>query len=296
MKFLIYHKPGQHQINSVMQAAFKGAEKAGFHPVWRDSSGFNPMQTENAGVVWLWSLQLRNREILTAYHRQGIPVIVSDLGYLKRGNSSASKNAYYQMGLNQLNWLPPQACSPERFRQLKIAFPAESRRSSVNDPILLCGQVPDDAQHGMDLNSLKNWASRTLAAIRCYTKRPVIWRPHPLSFFSLPGTDGYSNPEQEELSQCLRVCHALVTHNSNSGNEALLKGIPVFCSATADCTYTSVANTDLSRIETPAFLLDAVRQYFYRLAYAQWTREEMATGKCFDFLRNCGLQKLSQDG
>ena len=255
MKLIIYHKPNQNNVNQVMAAIFDGAIHIGLTPVWRDSTQFNSDNIEAAALVFLWGLppETANREILYGYQQRNIPVLISDLGYLKRGTDSMTTGAYYQLGINQLNWLPPCCCEENRFQQLGLILPTEKQQTNSSSPVLLCGQVPNDAQHQMSKSQIKAWSFETLTHIRTYSQRPVIWRPHPLAPFKINGADGFSDPSQESLSNILGKAHMLISYNSNSGIEALLQGIPVFCDSKAHCTYSEVANLDLSMIVEPDF-------------------------------------------
>ena len=59
-----------------------------------------------------------------------------------------------------------------------------------------------------------------------------------------------------------------------------MKGVPVFCDEAA--MYAEYANTDIDNIEKP--LTFNLQEYFSRLAYSQWTCEEIVRGEKWEFL------------
>ncbi|MCK5746427.1 MAG: hypothetical protein KAH44_09430, partial [Oricola sp.] len=69
--------------------------------------------------------------------------------------------------------------------------------------------------------------------------------------------------------------HCIVTINSNIGHEALINGVPVICDPGAP--YAELANDCFSE---GLFMPDAKlrKKYFSRLAYGQWTLEEIRSG------------------
>lgn len=71
---------------------------------------------------------------------------------------------------------------------------------------------------------------------------------------------------------------ALVTYTSNAATEAILEGVPVFC--TGDCAAQAMGSKDLSRIEKPNYP-DWREKWAATLAANQWTLEEMAAGDCW---------------
>jgi hypothetical protein len=63
----------------------------------------------------------------------------------------------------------------------------------------------------------------------------------------------------------------------------LLAGVPVFCDPRA--MYAQLANLDLAALEEPFFPSAEERwAYFARLAWAQWTLDELRTGAPLQFL------------
>ena len=69
-----------------------------------------------------------------------------------------------------------------------------------------------------------------------------------------------------------------MTCASNAAVEALLSGVPVFC--TGPCAAYRMGKPDVTEIETPA-LPDDRERWARVLAANQWTLDEMADGTCW---------------
>jgi hypothetical protein len=229
-------------------------------------------------------------------NRKGIPVLILELGYLKRPKSKRvgsrwtpepTEGDYYQVGLNGLCWLPPAgSCPGDRFENLKIT--RRKTRKTKGETILILGQTVGDAQHNYDLRKMIAWLTRTITTIKTESKREIVWRPHPKQEGTITsgplakpgGADRVSLPSQASLEKDIQDCHAAVTINSTAGNFALLAGAPVFCEPFA--IYKEVANADLTGIDRPHFY--DTGDYFNRLAYAQWTKDEIKEGAYLEFM------------
>lgn len=219
--------------------------------------------------------------IVETHHRHGKPVILLELGYLRRGTTCLKvAPGYFQASLNRLCWLPPDDCPSDRFEALGMPLAPERKRQKKTGDILILGQVPDDGQHLLDEAALSAWYVAAVEKIRQHTDRKIVFRPHPkIAHRNLcPNADEMQTGVP--LEEALAAAHACVTYNSTAGTEALLAAVPVVCSPAA--MYAPWAETDFAAIEKPA--VGDREQYFARLAYAQWTHEELRSGDAFRFL------------
>lgn len=223
-------------------------------------------------------LRGEKRGAVECFNSLGIPVIVTDLGYVRR-------REYFQTSLNTIGWVPPFPCPPDRFTQLGVAL---QPRQAKGEDIVVLGQVPGDAQHAMTDEELLGWAQLTIYKLRKQTKRRIIWRTHPYitpekASAEEVGADEVSLGVMTPLDADLGRAHAVVTFNSTAGIEALMAGIPVFCSPRA--FYSPLCNRLSSDIEKPHFPSDTQRQdFFNRLAYAQWSKGELKSGQAARWL------------
>ncbi|MEI2416210.1 hypothetical protein V8Z80_08500 [Orrella sp. JC864] len=205
------------------------------------------------------------RRVRDTYAAAGVPVVVIDWGYMRRVNDPSEAAAgYFQVGLAGLNRVPAFACPPDRFDALGLEVVEQG-----GDPqgyVLVCGQVPGDAAHGLDAEALQSWLAEQLGA-----RAGAVYRPHPRGGVDLPGVESDRRP----LAESLAGARLVVAYNSNVGHDALLAGVPVVCGPGA--AYEDLAGEQLPSIEDR-------RAYFARLAYGQWTLEEMRSGQCQRFL------------
>jgi hypothetical protein len=105
-----------------------------------------------------------------------------------------------------------------------------------------------------------DWVAKVTAELEAHTDRELRIR---------------RKGERRPLSEDLRGAWALVTHMSCSAVEALLAGIPVFC--TGRCAARWMGTSDLSLIEEPVFP-ERREEWAALLAANQWTEEEFRNG------------------
>lgn len=203
--------------------------------------------------------------VVRAYMAADIPAVVFDFGYLNRVNSKADfEFGHFQFSLGGLNQPPAFACPSDRFDALDM--PVVEQGGNPDGYVLLCGQVPGDAAHGMDPQTLRTWLREQEQKYDT-----VLYRPHPRGGIALPG----AKTDYSELADALAGARLVVTYNSNVGHDALLAGIPVVCAGPA--AYSALAGEQLPTLADR-------RAYFFRVAYGQWTLEEMRSGACPTFL------------
>jgi hypothetical protein len=83
------------------------------------------------------------------------------------------------------------------------------------------------------------------------------------------------------LAEDLAEAHAVVTFNSNTAVDALLNGIPVFAHDQGSMCW-PVANKSLISVDVPN--KPDRSQWLSDFAYAQWTPEEMRSGRAWQHL------------
>lgn len=110
----------------------------------------------------------------------------------------------------------------------------------------------------------QDWLKAVLDVLQANTERPIQIRYKPV--------DGVP---QRSLAEDLQDCHALVTHMSNTAVEAVIAGVPVFC--TGRCAGLAMGKSDLTEIEFPTYPDRA--GWVAALAANQWTLQELRDGK-----------------
>lgn len=214
----------------------------------------------------------QEREARKFLESVGVPLVVMDLGYFKRAKGSTDRDGYNQVGIGRIGWVPDCEVDSSRWDALGIADasePVANRPKSV----LVLGQVPNDSQHGFTEKQLNRWFDERTADFRAqgYT---VVFRPHPCHLKGkAPTCDRISSPTLCTLSKALAECSHVVTYNSTAGLEAILAGVPVVCHESAHYHH---IRYESSRSE--------VMRHFHRLAWSQWTCDEIESGAPIRFL------------
>jgi len=246
--------PGSNQ-NAI--ALYSGCKAAGFTPEYLAPSGFHPNDhVKGIRLVCVLGLRPRSKSIFDYYTKLKILVLVIDSAYILR-----SKH-YMQLGLNGLNWIPPDA--PHDRAESMGLIPKGTAKSKRGDKILICRQKPGDAQH--DIPNVDAWIDEIKKKIQKISNREIIDRPHPQVASA-----------KTTLAQDLSESWCMVTYNSTAAYEAMIVGVPVFCGESA--VYKECASTDFSKIEKPYSPTIKNRQKLLdRLAWAQFKHDEIAAG------------------
>jgi hypothetical protein len=214
-------------------------------------------------------------ELHTAYRGRGVDVFILELPRLRASISAERKALAEAWALfpNDLQALP------HRVGNDAVVWGPLAHHEARE--VLVCGQKPNDAAHGMDQRACVRWARETIALAHMQFRKPVCFRPHPSDVLLDPnetfGATSVSRPSRESLREALSRAWAVVTYNSTSGVDAIDAGVPVFYTATADrVSYRDYAAPlgaplrKLTKSERAACLS--------RMAATQWTRPQMEDG------------------
>lgn len=266
----------------VLSAAFRaGALARGWQVRRRSANDFKRGDTEPFDVAFVYSLRSRGAdEVLVAYAKANVPVVVTDYGYIKRACQEAFGGGgdYWQVGLGGLNSLPDFVCPPDRFDALGIDV--KERGGDPDGYVLVAGQHEGDPSHGRtDAEGLRRWAT-TQCEFWKGQGAPVAFRPHPFSPTLVPETEGLVNAPVD-LGAALAGARLVVAQTSNLGHDALLAGVPV-CATSEDAPYAELSSVDLPSVEER-------RAYFNRVAYGQWTLAELTAGEWHKFFEDALL-------
>lgn len=248
MASLIVYTSGHRHSLTVCEAFAKGAGL----PVCRDLSGLR------AGGMFTYGNLRGLKPLLDAAIAQRREWWYADNGYFGAGHYGG----YYRVTKNAFQHSGQGDAHRARFEQHRIPV---LKWQTQGRHILLC---PPGKLHGelFDYDAA-GWASETLAALLATSNRPVRVR-------TKPSKNGGSVP----LSEDLKNCHALVTRASNAAVEAVLQGVPVFC--THPCAAYRMGNPNVREIESPRYPDDR-EQWAANLAANQWTLNEMRDGSCW---------------
>lgn len=229
-----------------------GLERAGF----RVSTGFSSTpQRGDVLVIWnrhsIWEPKIRR------YEQAGCKIIVTENGYT---------DGYRAMALWHHNG-PGEWRVGEHDRWADTGIELAPWRED-GDHILV---LPQRGIGEVGVRMPRIWLPATLAALKKSTKRRIVVRRHP------------GKEESRSLSEDLQGAWAAVTWASSAGIKALIAGVPVFyglpgwIGAGAADRFSGNAENPTMGDRLPAFR---------RMAWAQWTNEEIESGEAVRWLLN----------
>jgi len=254
-------------------------------------------------VAFIWNgARGRRGRIADELRRRGVPVLVMERGFFDRFNHTQIDHAGFNHTASwaaRIAQVPPVA-GVRRFEELTrtIGRPIPVRRRGREDKyILILGQVPSDSQlcdseiHHPDclVSAIENTASPGVE---------LRFRGHPMSDWR-PGRANRTKALEGSLGEALDAARFAITINSNSGNDALLRGCPVLCLGPALYGIAGVAvQTPLASLQRNIELMlngwrpdfRRVLSYFHWLCARQWTADELACGQPLrDLLSQAGV-------
>jgi len=227
-----------------------------------------PPEPGRGDVLVIWNRYGAGAAAAGAFERAGEAVLVAENGYLGHDRAGRAYYALARDGHNGTGRWP--VGGPERWRTLGRRLQPWRRQGRH---VLVCGQ------RGFGYNPMAmpdDWPQRVAAELRQVTDRPLWFRPHPARRRRLPGA-GYDRLTDftRPLAADLKGAWAAVVWSSNAATEALLAGCPAFYLAPHIVTA-GAAEPGLANLEAPS--RPERRPVFERLAWAQWSVAELATG------------------
>ena len=174
---------------------------------------------------------------------------------------------------------------------------------SPGSHILIMGQKEGDSSLNKLYNSYDTfyqWVEDIIKRIRQHSDRTIVIRPHPRNLkYGINqserirakfknvivskdvNSNGYTGGES--LERDLQNAHCVVTYNSLSAVESVVKGIPTFALDDGSMIW-PIAHKDLSKIESLDYNID-ITQWQNDIAYCQWTNQEHKTGESWAHLK-----------
>lgn len=214
-----------------------------------------------SGAVFVYGCLRGTKEVVDQAKAAGRTWYYADNGYFRPG-----MDGYFKVTKNALQHDGSGQFGPERWRRLgKTIHPwrADGEHILICPPSMSWGEI-----WGFDP---MQWLADVLERLSSSTDRPLHIR--------------HRENLDTQLHVALDNAWAMVTHSSNAAVEALLWGIPVFC--TDPCGAYRMGTPDLSRIENPPMPDDReLWQWACNLAANQWTIQEMRDGTCWRELKD----------
>ena len=248
----------------------------------------------------------RRRDLVERAKKKGIYIITFDGGILSSfGNTITHPQHHWRVSLyspmNNGNFLSDDS-PPDRWNMMNRLWNIRYepwRKSNENDPILFVLQPKDN--WSMDELDPKDWFKDVYNKIRPLTKRKFLIRPHPNHMAQMikrknefpndceliEGKSHWVGDEKKyyrfNFQDAITNVHAVITHNSTASVDSCVRGIPTFVTSNLAICW-PVANTDLTKIETPIF--PDREQWVYDIGYKMWSTEEIRSGTVFKRFKN----------
>lgn len=227
-----------------------------------------PTDPRPGDLVLVWNRMAAGQRAAVLAERAGATVLVAENGYLGADREGRQLYALAEGHHNGRGRWPDGG--PERWEALGL--PLQPWRADGRHILVL-------AQRGIGepgIAAPRDWARKTVNALARLTRRPVVVREH-------PGRLSAPRP----LAEQLEGCWCALTWSSGAGLKALLAGVPVI-HALPGWIGAAASGSDLAAIEAPA--MPDRMPMLRRLAWAQWTVEELASGEAVDCLLSTARQ------
>lgn len=249
--------------------------------------------TCDVAVIWsvLWRGRMEgNKQVWEYFKKHNKPVVVLEVGGIKR-------NTTWKMGINGINRdadFANHVFDDSRWKKFNIEMQPWKKTGNV---IVICGQH-DTSLQWAGKPKMNIWVEQQIREIRKYTQRPILVRPHPRNPFELKNKDwpalrikrpvrDLNTYDDTDFKKTLRSTWAVINHSSNPAIESVINGIPVFVSESSLCH--DVGNINITDIEQPA--MPNRLQWANKLAFTEWTTEEIRQGEPWKRIRERLLEK-----
>lgn len=230
---------------------------------------YNPIDCE---LAVFWGHHAAKDRIKENQRSRGLHYLVMERGYF------VDRFEYTSLGYDGLNGeadflnvnSPPDRWEPH-CHLMKPWVPS-------GEAVLLIGQVKgDNSCNHVDLDS---WYKEIVEDVKG-RGLPIKFRPHPQT--RAPTSPPTAHMQIGELEACLDMAALVITLSSTVGVDSLLAGRPTVAMDPISMAYGVAARTiqeGLDMTEAPDR-----EQWARDLAYAQWTKEEIASGEAWEHLR-----------
>lgn len=230
----------------------------------------------DAAVIWsvLWNGRMaRNKDVYDDYRRMNKPVIVVEVGALKRGITwkiavnHVTANGYYGHAENL-----------DADRPAKLGIKLDNI-TNPNPGILIAAQHSRSLQVA-NLESQEKWINNIVEQVKSLTDRPIYVRPHPRS----PLNRSLLLPDiKVEQPQQVRGTydsfdinynyHAVINYNSGPGIQGALAGARVIVDRSS---LAWPVGTPIENILEPYYINR--QQWLTEICHTEYTVEEIQQG------------------
>lgn len=282
MKFKLYRNYGALNSVPVFDAFATGVSALG-HEIVEDQ--------EDIAVIWSvlwWGRMQPNQEIYQQCVKLNKPIIIIEVGNLKRGTtwriSCQHINNYGIFG-NQANI--------DLDRPKKLGVSLKPKAYKRRNEILIA------TQHSRSLQwegqpSMEQWIRDTIAKVKRHTGRRIVVRPHPRSQIREKFADAVIELPRKVANSYDDFdinynYHCVINHNSGPAVQAAINGIPTICDSSSLAFSVSEKWENLENPQLPDR-----EEWFLKLCHTEWTVEEIRQGIPLGRLESHLLEKLKK--
>lgn len=255
----------------------------------RQMAVYDAVRTGMRALGW-YNVSERAAELVIVWgasrpvEKRAVPTLVMDFPYWMRKTKKHLREGFYKISLNGIHptaYLDAGMGEPGRYAATGGEAMMPWRKGG--EYILIAGMGPKgSAMYGYKHGE---WDAAAIETVKAHCNLPIVYRAKPSDRFP-PKMKGVIIDDVDiPISAHFGKAAAIVTHHGNTGVDALQQGIPIFCH---DGPATLLANKDLTRIAKPVYC-DGREEFFEKLAYWQWSFDEIMQGVPFKHLQKKGL-------
>lgn len=272
MKIYCYYKSGSHQESQIKNFV-EGLKKHNIECI--EKTQFNPQDDPDLAVFW----SHRKLDIIQYMRKNNKPYIVMERAFV------GDRFHWSSIGFNGLNgradFRNKDIVDISRWnKHFEHLYPKLPHNPNSNK-VLVIGQVMTDAAVAhVDINK---WYSNTIHQLN-QMGYDVIFRPHPLNKCHWENNKlKYTIDKHNDCIDTFKTSDLkfAVTFSSNSGVLSILHGIPTVSIDEGSMIY-DITSHDISNPTYPDD--DMLTQWKARLAYTQWSPDEIKRGDFYDHI------------
>jgi hypothetical protein len=262
--------PNSCALNSVpvVQAMLDSLRRAG-HTIEQDSLD------ADAAIIWsvLWSGRMApNKQVYEHYRTQNKPVIIVDVGALRRGTT-------WKIAVNHINRLGHYGHTENLDMDRPCKLGIELGTNSGKNPSIL---IAAQHRHSLQLANQhhEEWIMDQIHEIRKVSDRPIVIRPHPRSLLHVGTlTDTITIERPQKLADTYDNFnmhfdyHAVVNYCSGPGIQAAIAGTRPIVGTYSLALPVSVSIADLDQ----PYNTDR-DQWVVEICHTEYTVEEIKEG------------------
>lgn len=239
----------------------------------------------DCAIIWsvLWHGRMAPaRAVYQYYLVRNKPVIILEVGALQRNTTwRVSVDHIDNTGFYGTN-LPLDMDRPH-----KLGLCLRPWQNNTDGHIVICTQH-NQSQLWQNMPNMENWVEEQVNRVKEMGENKIIIRTHPrcnLPNLRINGAE-IDHPKRLpnsyddfDFDRLLENCKLLITHTSNTGIEALLKGVPV--QSSSNSLYYGINHSNRE-------------EWLTKIAHTEWTVDEIARGLPFKRIENYCLSKLQR--